>query len=159
MKKYKSKQFLSNEDAQIIGVFIEEISLNGKITPRDLVIAAKPKKSPIHKFFDWNDSSAAEKWRIHQARMIIGNLVVEIEEDQDVKAFFNYTVDENEEKERSYYSFDAAKANENIWNSVIESSLKELEHWQAKYKLYKELKSVYLAIETNKQKIRRKYAS
>lgn len=41
---------------------------HGVITPALVVEAATPADSPLHRYFDWDDSTAAHKWRIEQAR-------------------------------------------------------------------------------------------
>lgn len=42
-----------------------------RLDPHKVVDAARPKTSPLHRFFDWNNTKAAEAWRIHQARQLI----------------------------------------------------------------------------------------
>ena len=41
------------------------------LTPEIVVEEAKSPKSPLHKAFDWSDTKAAKKWRLHQARQLI----------------------------------------------------------------------------------------
>lgn len=43
----------------------------GAVTPRNIVEHARDPQCPLHRFFDWDDTSAAEKWRLEQA----GNLI------------------------------------------------------------------------------------
>lgn len=43
----------------------------GRITPRALVDAARDPDSPLHSFFEWDDSEAAEKYREMQARTLL----------------------------------------------------------------------------------------
>jgi len=43
----------------------------GKITPEELVQAARDENSPLHHFFEWDDDKAAEKYRLMQARTLI----------------------------------------------------------------------------------------
>jgi hypothetical protein len=69
--KASSKKFVkTHNDAQIIGEYIELHFPDG-VTPHQLLEVATPKSSPIHKYFDWNDESAAHKYRLDQARGII----------------------------------------------------------------------------------------
>lgn len=44
---------------------------HGKLTPEIVVEEAKDKKSPLHEEFDWNNKEAGQKWRVHQARLLI----------------------------------------------------------------------------------------
>lgn len=48
----------------------------GTLQPRTVVHAARDEASPLHSSFEWNDSDAAEQWRLQQARMLIRAVVV-----------------------------------------------------------------------------------
>ena len=43
----------------------------GKITPEALVEAARDAESPLHEYFEWDNDTAAEKYRLMQARTLI----------------------------------------------------------------------------------------
>lgn len=43
----------------------------GELLPKAVLDAARDDESPLHGQFDWEDSEAAEKWRLHQARNLI----------------------------------------------------------------------------------------
>jgi len=62
-----------------VAEFLEEKFPHGSLTAKEVLDLARPKSSPIHSHFDWNDSEAAESWRLHQARMLIACVVVEID--------------------------------------------------------------------------------
>jgi len=51
----------------------------GKITPQQVLDAARDEDSPLHPFFEWDDDEAAEKWRLMQARTLIKSVKVEIQ--------------------------------------------------------------------------------
>lgn len=44
---------------------------DGLLRPEDVVKAARPKSSPLHDKFDWDDGTAAHNWRLEQARHLI----------------------------------------------------------------------------------------
>ena len=53
------------------------------VSPEQIVDKAKNKKTELHKCFDWNDKSAAHKYRLMTARKICQHIVVTvIEEDE-----------------------------------------------------------------------------
>lgn len=54
-------------------------SNGGVIHPEDVVDAARPDTSPLHPHFEWDDSVAAEKHRVWQARQLIRNVHVTVE--------------------------------------------------------------------------------
>lgn len=43
----------------------------GKISPEELVEAARDPGSPLHDFFEWDDAEAAERYRLVQARTLL----------------------------------------------------------------------------------------
>lgn len=50
---------------------------DGHLTPESVVAEAKKKRSPLHSCFDWDDSTAAHKWRLEQAAFLIRKIKVE----------------------------------------------------------------------------------
>lgn len=71
-KKYGlSNAIIAQEDAETLGRFIE-VEFKGSVTPEELVMAAKPKTSPIHKLFDWDsliNESGSFKLRPREERV------------------------------------------------------------------------------------------
>lgn len=63
-------------DAQKVSDEIAEIGET--VEPSEIVEKAKDESTELHKCFEWNNDIAAEKYRLHQARNLIGNLVVNI---------------------------------------------------------------------------------
>jgi len=43
----------------------------GRLTPEEVVDEARDPDSPLHRYFEWDDSAAAEAWRLNQARSMI----------------------------------------------------------------------------------------
>ena len=71
---------------QEFGMSLKDVALelrfleraNGVLIPEDVVRAAQPPESPLHNHFTWDDSEAAHKQRIHEARTLIRTVKVEI---------------------------------------------------------------------------------
>ena len=72
----------------------------GSLSAENVVTEAKKKRHPLHSHFDWNDSSAAIQWRLHQARMLIATAKVYVNEhaEETVHAFVSIA----EEGDRQY---------------------------------------------------------
>lgn len=51
---------------------------NGVLTPDDVVKDARSETSPLHPYFTWDDSEAANQYRLDQARLLIRNVRVEV---------------------------------------------------------------------------------
>lgn len=59
---------VKKETAQRVGRLIVELTDQGVYSPERLVEEASDPRCPAHADFEWNDSTAAHKWRIEQAR-------------------------------------------------------------------------------------------
>lgn len=51
---------------------------NGLLLPETVVTTAADPASPLHKYFTWDDSEAAARWRITEARQLIQSVRVYI---------------------------------------------------------------------------------
>jgi len=51
---------------------------SGKLTPEQVIEAAEDESSPLHGCFTWDDTEAAAKWRIEEARELIRSVHIEI---------------------------------------------------------------------------------
>lgn len=140
-------------DAQVAGEHIEEIKeKRGGITPQLLVIEAKKKRSPLHNCFEWDNSVAAEQYRIVQAREILRYLVVIIEpetEDEEeiyVRGFIA-PLDTEEDSHQSYLTISEVMADEDLDKAYKQQILRELKAIKHKSKSYNEFSKVNRAIE------------
>jgi len=102
--KVKKGSIYSNKDAKIIGNCIENLMKDnaGEISAKQLLDTAKSIRSPLHKYFDWDDTKAAEKWRLHQSRQMLSSIVVTVNCDnipKEQRCFVNVV---NDSKENVY---------------------------------------------------------
>lgn len=151
MKKYKARTgyyLHSDKEAQIVGTFFEEKFPLGSILTDAVVEFAQPKTSPIHKYFEWDDTKAAHEFRLDQARKLIKSIVVEID-GSNVPAYQNIYI---ENSGRSYLETAQCMETESIWDQVLASALKEAVNWANRYRTYKDLAPAVAAIdEVHKQ--------
>jgi hypothetical protein len=63
---------------EIIKAELKKLEKNGKLTPFDVIEAARDKTSPLHEYFEWNDTEAARLYRIEQARGLIRTVKIEV---------------------------------------------------------------------------------
>ena len=59
------------------------LSQDNRLNPQTLVDVSRPEEAPLHSEFEWDDTTAAEKWRCSQASYIIRSLVVREEEEEE----------------------------------------------------------------------------
>ncbi len=76
---------VTDEKAQAFGEALESLAKEkgGKFVPKDVVELARRKASPLHDYFDWEDKTAAAKWRVEQARHLVRVLKVKVDRDGD----------------------------------------------------------------------------
>jgi hypothetical protein len=91
-------------DAQIAGEAIERIQAKHGGQPEAIVTEARKKSSPLHPLFVWDDSEAAERWRVQQARQLVNHLVIKRVDQEDtppVRAFVSVVTDQGREYMRA----------------------------------------------------------
>lgn len=140
-------------DAQKVGEEIDSlITDESKPLPEDILDFAKNNPdSELHKYFDWEDSSAAKKYRIEQARYIarvIVHVVQRPDTDEhmetappEVRVFF-------EPKPKSGYSRTIEiYRNEDEYASLLEQAMRELRAFKKKYSTLVELEEIFKLID------------
>lgn len=100
-KKFKAREGcpFSRKDVQKIGEELEDIKQKGNLTPDRIVDRAKNSKSILHQYFDWDDTEAAEKWRLQQARQITNHIIEVVSirgEEVEERAYFSVTAKNDE---------------------------------------------------------------
>lgn len=112
---------------------------------------ASHESSPLHKVFDWDDSSAGNKYRLFQARLIINNIRVEIM-GNETSAFINAVVKVDKIPMRGYISTTKALKKKDVMRQIVAIATREIEYWQRKYEAYEALQKVINTTELNKLK-------
>ena len=112
----KPTRRLSNKVAENIGPEIHALMQEndgGDLTPDAYLDWAKENpNSKSYGQFDWEDTVAARKWRIHQARNIINSIEIRVVDERgdtvNVPAFINIMkkADENEGVRQLYTSYE-----------------------------------------------------
>lgn len=72
---WKSGLGLFKADAQKVAE--EIIAIGDEVTPAQILEKGRSEETELHKCFEWNDSIAAEKYRLSQARKICEVLVIQ----------------------------------------------------------------------------------
>lgn len=135
-------------NAQVAGEMCSEMEKAGALTAQNLVNANRPEEAPLHEAFEWNDTEAAENWRVHQARHIINSIVLVTEEQEAEPVRFFFKI---EPKEANYESMPVIIRNEDKYANLLKIALRELEAFQRKYSQLEELETVFEAIEAIKE--------
>ena len=131
--------------AQVAGEVMEKIEQrDGVLTKESFLEESRPVDSPTHKLFEWDDTVAAEKFRLEQSRMAIADIVVTIvKADEPVKrhAFVNVVAGKHNKAE--YSNIEVAMSDETKRQAVLQNAFAELKTFEQKYADYKELAGVF----------------
>ncbi len=124
---------------------------HGAIRPADLVEEARAEDHPLHKYFDWDDTTAAHQYRLGQARRVIRDIEVSWVEPKgprnieatvrSTRAFVNTTRDG-----QGYESIQSVMSNEEKRLRLMEQALDDLVDVQNRYEVLQELSEVRIAI-------------
>lgn len=149
--------FHSSVDAGTVGNVCEKIASNGGLTASKLVDYSRPESSETHCLFDWNDETAAEKWREHTARNVINHLTIEVEQitvnDEPVKVRAFFPVPDEQPEQRSYHTVTSIMQDEDKRDYVMETALRELKSFREKYSTLGIFKGVMIAIDEVIEKV------
>lgn len=152
---------LSSTAAVTVGKILTQIEQrDGCILPKKIIEEAKPKTSPLHKYLTWDDSIAAEKQRLHEARMIIRSvIIVQVEDVADdvrtVRAFVNVRSTEKETrfKGKGYISTVEAMSDVGYRAQILQDALNDANAFKARYEAYKELSDIFAGIKKAEKKV------
>ena len=150
MTKYKWKRSQQGLEANIAGKELERIQKkNGCLTPDIIVQEASKKKSPIHSFFEWDDTKAAAQYRLTQARYLLRTIEVVYTESEGsdpvrIRAFHSII---NTEDEKEYVTLKQAMDNEDYVQQLKDQATKEIKAWKEKYKAIKDFEAIFQAID------------
>lgn len=139
---------LSHEQAQRYGARIHALALErDSVDAEDVLTDAETAESPLHDYFEWEDSEAAHKYRVNQARYLLRSIVVTVTtngEEHDARLTYNVIV-----KDKStYVPIERVMTDKEIHEQVVEKALRQLRSWQRQYREVQELYHVVDAIQT-----------
>lgn len=136
-------------NAQTIGEHLEELATQtGSITPEVVVSDASNPESPLHENFEWDNTVAADSWRTHTARNLIGSLiVVKVGEQQvsgTVRAFYSVR---DEDNKGVYVPIVNIMENDELRRRTLERAKQELLQWRNRYYDLAEFAKVFTVID------------
>lgn len=153
--QYKNTEKFTPE---VIDEILEVQKVYG-LTAESLLKKASKKSSSLYEFFDWDNSSAGDKWRLHQSRLLINEVKV-IVEDKELYAFENVTVSvtdretnpKNRFTSREYFPVVEIMTNADYRKQIIQRALSEVKYWRERHSELVELKSIFCSIDEESKK-------
>jgi hypothetical protein len=141
---------LHDSDAAVIGRTLDAIGFDGK--PATFVSAARPKTSPLHRYFEWNNDVAAELHRLEQARLYLRSIEIVItssEGETRTRAWHQIVIEHEDGGDRRYAASVEIAQDEDLQAQVIAKALRELRGWQRRYSEYRHVfGDIFAAIES-----------
>lgn len=110
----------------------------GRLDPADVVTEARNDTSPLHRFFTWDDTEAAEQYRLDQARALIRRVKIEIRTEPDadpirVRGFVSVDTT-GEDASRHYQPLTEVAGDDELRERVLDEARRDLRRLQAKYR-------------------------
>lgn len=138
---------LKDEDARIIADYVEN-ECDGAISAEQFVEQAKDEWSPLHPYLEWDDTVAAHKHRLDQARWMLRSIVVAdgSAPGEKIRAFHRVTLSDPVVTE-AYVSHQIVWQKPELIDQVINQAYRELRSFASKYRIYKELEPLVKAVE------------
>jgi len=152
----KEKIQYKNTEKFTTEVIDEVLEVKNKfgLTADNLLKKASKKSSSLYEFFDWDNSSAGDKWRLQQARLLINEIKI-IVEDKEMYAFenVNVSIEENTKfNSREYKPIVEIMNNENYRKQLIQKALSEATYWKQRHSELSELNPIFAMIDETKTK-------
>jgi hypothetical protein len=148
-KKKKSKLEVYKEE-------LERIAKRTELTARNVVEEARSRNSPLHEFFDWNNETAGEKFRLAQARFLINSIRVIITSpegiEQEMAMYENVSIGQRGSG-REYKPVYEIIDNEHLREQIVDKALNELIYWKDKHKTFSEFKSIIKEIDKTARRL------
>jgi hypothetical protein len=130
-------------DPQSAGERLEQLKyLHGVLTADIVLEDAQDDDSPLHDGFEWDNTVAAERYRLEQARYLLRSVVVKDMEgyvDEEVRAFVVVKMDDA----NTYVSTQVALTDDEMRSKVLLQAHRDLDALERKYHELSELAEIF----------------
>jgi hypothetical protein len=138
------------KDAKAVGAHLELLrqQCKGELTPEDVLSDAKHDNSPLHSFFEWDNTAAAHQHRLAQARGLIRSVVaIYVDEEKQkpavrAKAYVHIA----EAGAPHYREAGHAMSQSKTRRMVLQRAWRELQAWKTRYSDLKEFSDLFEVI-------------
>jgi hypothetical protein len=132
----------SNADAKIIGPVLESLAAEGnELTARGIVDIAHSTNSPLHPYFEWDDASAADQFRLGQAQIMMRSIRVKTldGETKPVSRAFRVAAPPEPPVPRENRSFKALHGESALAAQTMAAAHAEMQAFRSKYEPYRNI--------------------
>ena len=148
--RWKNRFPSAGVSADVAHKEIEKIKAKGDLTPEAVIDAARAKRNPLHKLFEWSDDVAAEKYRLIQAGRVLRSLeVVYVDRPKEPTRCYEVEVKKSPGKPQPtiYTTHEEAVQDPIVRERLLAESIKALMQWRRRFRLLSELDRVFNAID------------
>ena len=150
---YKWNGYAYKVPAQKVGEEIEKIeAAKGAVTRQSVLEAALDENNVLHSLFEWDDTKAAEQYRLKQASTLLSNLHIVTEKGKTVRAVVNIRINQPS-TEGTFINIKKAMEEATTRDTVLRNALAEYQAVQRKYDNLIEFENVNAAIEEAAERI------
>ena len=131
---------------------------NGKLYPVDVVRQAENEASTLHACFEWDDTVCGEKYRLQQARALINqftDIVYVRHKPMRIPLYTSFRSDRGPNDEGGYHFVPTIIKTQSGRDKLIDTALWELEMFERKYRMLKELVDVFKAVKRLRKKLKK----
>lgn len=122
-------------------------SHRGHLRAADVVEFAKDPETALHSRFTWDDTEAADRWRLQQARQIIRIAVTMYGDDHPMPFRAFVSLQGDRQSGNGYRALATVLSDEDLRERLLEQARQELEGFRRKYSALIELSKVFEAID------------
>ena len=130
---------------------LERIRAGGDLDPQSVVNASEPEDAVLHPEFEWDDPTAANKWRLEEAKYLVRSIEIIREETQKpARVYESITVKSDEPDERPVRAFrpiEEVMADPDLRDELLGSAIRDVLALKRRYSGLQELAQVFAAMD------------
>ena len=137
---------------------IAESDEKGRLRPEAVVEKAKARSSPLHDWFTWDDSRAAAKCRLDEARVLIRSYSVVIEQTHPVTTRAYVSLKSSRLQGGGYTPIQRILSDRELHAEMLGDALEEIAEVERRYGHLRELQTVFEEARKVKRRTRIEHA-
>lgn len=130
----------------------------GLLHPADVVDAARPKTSPLHRYFTWDIRKAAMERLLDQARELI-QVAVRIDPHLNEPVRVYVSLSKSRTRGGGYHDMSEVLGREELRRIMLMDALREFDLMRGRYAVLPELRPIFQAVESVRARISRRKAA
>jgi len=142
---------MSRKEARAIHAALQDLERAlGHVRPAAIVDAARSPRSLLHRYFEWDDDVAAERFRLRQAQLLVQAVILTVEHNGReiaTRAWSSVRVKTPEWTGRVYVETSKAMQMPDLRAQLIGAALRDMKIFRARYATLREVVDVLVAMD------------